>query len=221
MTESGNPPPVFGGIFLCKAAELRGTIAEKLTGAKRPPYFAPRHDEACSLLVVLGVAPGLQRLAYCAVTYGDQGTLPEAGIRQLLKVIRMNGAASPLEFQKKFVPHAKILDVVLERALPVVVAVGPPASSSEPLLQVETARFCLRLLVQELARQGLPVRHFEWRTKDELVEELGLAGWNQVLLGRLKNASRIKKPALQLAAATALAGGSAFFAEKKAASAAT
>ena len=146
--------------------------------------------------------------------YGDEGVLPTAGLRELLKGIRMNGARLPLDFQRKFSAHAKILDVVLERATPVVIAVGPPALASEPVLQVETARFCLRAIAGELARQGLPVRHFEWRTKDELVEVLGLADWNQVLLGRLQNSKGIKKPAVQVAAATALAGGSLYRAEK-------
>lgn len=163
---------------------------------------------------MLGIAPGVQNLAYCVVSYGDEGKLPTAGLRQLLKGIRMKGAKSPLEFQRKFSAHAKILDVVFERSLPVIVAVGPPALASEPMLQVETARLCIKVLAHELARRGLPIRHFEWRTKDELVNVLGLAGWNQVLFGRLQNASLIKKPAVQVAAATALAGGSSYLSEK-------
>lgn len=175
-----------------------------------------RHHEACSILIVLGIAPGLQNLGYCIVSYKDDGSLPKARYRELLKGIWMRGATAPAELQKKAKAHRMVLDIVLERWQPVLIAVGPPALPKEPAIQVDAARFVLRVFFSELIGAGLPMRYIEWQTKEEIAAVLGLDEWRRVLPGRLLNAQGIKKPALQVAAATALAGGSVLLAEKQA-----
>lgn len=172
-----------------------------------------RDDEA-SRVIVLGIAPGVVNLAYCVLHYKEGiGWLPMARAAELLKGIRLNGATLPTDFVRKAQQHAKILRVVLERFPPVLIAVGPPARPKEPELRIEAARLVLRLLVSELNQMGVPLRHMEWRTKEEIATVLGLDKWRSVLDGRIGNQGRLKKPAVRLAAATALAGGTQLLAE--------
>lgn len=183
-------------------------------------------------MIVLGIAPGLQNLGYCVVSCDANRELPHALYWELLKGIWMRGATAPAELQKKAKAHRLVLDIVLERWQPMLIAVGPPALTKEPKLQVEATRFVLRLLLTELIGAGLPVRYIEWQTKQEIADVLGIAEWRQVLAGRLTTAEHtaapeddpedlppspreLKKPALQIAAATALAGLAVLQAEKK------
>lgn len=167
-------------------------------------------------MIVLGIAPGVRNLAYCVLHYKEgEGWLPTAQLAELLKGIRLNGATLPNDLRRKVGHHVKILGVVLERFPATLIAVGPPAIPSEPEFHTEAARFVLRLLVTELGQQGLPLRHVEWRTKPELAAALGIDKWRSVLDGRIANGARLRKPAVRVAAATALAGGLLLHAENR------
>lgn len=167
---------------------------------------------------MVGIAPGVRNLAYCVLNYNGEGLprIPGFGA-DLLKGIRLNGALTLGDLQRKANVHVKVLSVVFERFPPVVVAVGPQAVPRENELQVQAARFVLHLLVAGLAERGMRVQHAEWRTKEELLAALGGTRWSNVLngriaqpadeQGRLKLERRLGKPAVRLAAAAALAGG--------------
>jgi hypothetical protein len=170
-------------------------------------------------VIVVGIAPGVRNLAYCVLHYRD-GELPRVpGFgADLLKGIRLNGATSFLDLQRKASVHVKILSVVLERFPPVVLAVGPQAVPRESELQVEAARLVLKLLVAGLADRGMRIEVMDWDSKEELLEELGASRWSSVLGGRIaqpdearareKLERRLRKPAVRIAAAAALAAGS-------------
>lgn len=159
-------------------------------------------------MIVLGIAPGVRNLAYCVLHYKEgEGWLPTVRLAELLKGIRLHGATLPTDLRRKAGHHAKILSVVLERFPPVLIAVGPAAIPTEPEFHTEAARFVLRMVVGELAQAGMPVRHLEWRTKPELAHALGIDKWRNILDGRIANEAKLRKPAVRVAAAAALAGG--------------
>ena len=160
-------------------------------------------------MIVLGIAPGGRNLAYCVLHYKEgEGWLPTVRLAELLKGIRLHGASMATDLQRKAGHHVKILTVVLERFPPTLIAVGPPALSTEPEFHTEAARFVLKMLITKLSHAGLPLRHMEWRTKTELAHALGIDKWRSVLDGRIADPTgRVKKPAVQIAAAAALAGG--------------
>lgn len=169
-------------------------------------------------MIVIGVAPGVRNLAYCVLSYNGEGLPRVPGFgADLLKGIRLNAASTFSDLQRKANVHLKVLSVVFERFPPVVIAVGPQAVPRENELQVQAARLVLHLLVAGLADRGAKIQHAEWRTKPELLAALGATKWSTVLDGRIaeppeptsraKLERRLAKPAVRIAAATALAGG--------------
>ena len=137
----------------------------------------------------------------------------------LLKGIRMNGATVLGDLQRKATAHVRVLDVIFQRFPPVVIGVGPPARPNEPELHTEAARFVLRLAVAALAEQNMRIQQFDdWRTKDDLLDELHVKQWSKVLRGRIENLDakrQLGKPGVQIAAATALAASARYMRNHK------
>lgn len=177
-------------------------------------------------MIVLGIAPGVRQLAYCVLHYSDPGELPRVPDfgADLLKGIRTHGTKTLFDLQKKARIHVKILDVILERFPPLIIAVGPAAISTEPELHVEAARLVLRLAVAGMREQGFRIELAEWRTKAEVTDALDADKWSTILDGRIENTAwtpidkaarkraerltqRLRKPAVCIAAASALAAG--------------
>lgn len=154
-------------------------------------------------VVVLGVAPGIKRLAYVVLL--ARGEHPRMLDHDVVRGARTQAATPESELRRKAGIPLKILEVVIERAPPVVIAVGPPGFESEPTLHIQMCRVALRLLVAAMNEQGFRIQYREWPTREELAAELG----SRSLRGATKKIDGIAlirgKP-LELAAASALAG---------------
>lgn len=100
-------------------------------------------------MIVLGVSPGLKALAYSVIRAGSP---PCAIDHDVLLGGRIKGSLADLP--KKAHVHALVLDVVLERDPPQVIALGPPCNLKEAPEYVQAA---IAMLKQMASRAGVPV----------------------------------------------------------------
>lgn len=98
-------------------------------------------------MVVLGIAPGVQTLAYSVLAFdgGAQGYPIDSDV---LHAGRGTVTLNPLLLAKRCRAHHLILGVVLERNPPAVLAVGPPVSPREPGVAAEAVYLMLRALAE-------------------------------------------------------------------------
>lgn len=98
-------------------------------------------------MIVLGIAPGIQTLAYSVLAY-DGGTKGYPVDCDVLHAGRGAVSLNPWVLAKRARAHHLILGVVLERNPPAVVAVGPKVSSKEPVECADAIRVMVRALAQ-------------------------------------------------------------------------
>ena len=156
-------------------------------------------------VVVLGVAPGIRHLAYVVLAVGG-GPKHRTLDHDVLKGARATPETPSAEVRKKAGIALKILEVVIERAPPAILVIGPPASSKEPALHVDACRILLRLLAHALTEHGLKVRVFEQATQADLLETLGTSSLKRIVAQKIDGFGAVRAKPLQLAAASALAG---------------
>lgn len=96
---------------------------------------------------VIGVSPGLSAVGYCVLDVDPQGmahcldfeVLTGNRAAQLERAGIDIALATAAQLVSRFQIHSKILNVVLERYYPCVIAVGPAALSREPPAFIEAA----------------------------------------------------------------------------------
>lgn len=128
-------------------------------------------------MIVLGVSPGIKKLAYCVIEPVGDPADPEW---ELLDLDRLKGAkvaATALaafgasELVKKFKVHDLILSTIWERYTPEVMVVGPPADPAESERLVSAARRALRSMA---ASYGM--EYIEIKTLEELADCIECGG---------------------------------------------
>lgn len=129
--------------------------------------FDPRRN---GWFVVLGIAPGLSAVGYCVLDIDAQGLAHcldydvWSGNRtaQLDRANANLSTATIAQLIRRFHCHALLVDVLFERHYPLVLSIGPPATSKEPDKHVRAASKALK----DMARPfGIRVHTF---TKDQL-----------------------------------------------------
>lgn len=103
-------------------------------------------------MIALGIAPGLKALAY-SVIRADSPPCPVD--HDVLLGGRIKGSLADLP--KKAHVHALVLEVVLERDPPDVIAIGPACNVKEPLEHVQAAIAMLSQLADRVGVQILLV----------------------------------------------------------------
>lgn len=94
-------------------------------------------------MIVFAVAPGVKHLGYVVLEYNGNGVCRPLDSDILSGKRAVQGKLNAGMLRKKFNPHQLIITTVWERYFPVVLALGPPADSSEPALNGEIARVVL------------------------------------------------------------------------------
>jgi len=118
-------------------------------------------------VIVFGVCPGLSAVAYSVLLCEGSGlALPLDN--DVLHAGRGVVPRTAAEIAKRWRAHTLILDVVFERNPPALLAVGPPADSSEPAEHVFAAR---------LAAKGIAtLLRIPWRDYASMPDLLGALG---------------------------------------------
>lgn len=117
-------------------------------------------------MLVLGVAPGLDALAYSVVWWQDGG--------QVVTVDADVLRCRPLSLESKLNPnkrarvHQLLISVVTERFPPTQIVIGPQLDPREPELHVQATLMMLRAVA---AAASVPVARIE--SEGELFERLG------------------------------------------------
>lgn len=101
-------------------------------------------------MIVLGIAPGIASLAYSVVAYEDDSRVGDSLDADVLKAGRSISVASALEAAKRCRAHHLILDVVCDRYVPAMVAIGPPADPGEHGDSIAAVRLLLIALAAAL-----------------------------------------------------------------------
>lgn len=90
-------------------------------------------------MIAFGVAPGIKSLAYCALEWEGRGAVRVLDQAVMTKSRLVKDNPSPALLQKRFHCHRLILTTVWDRHQPAVLAIGPPADLSEPVLNAQLA----------------------------------------------------------------------------------
>lgn len=100
-------------------------------------------------MIVLGVSPGLRALAYSVMRAGDPP-------RSIDHDVLLGGRVSETtDLAKKAHVHALVLEVVLERDPPQIIALGPPCNAKEPKEHVDAAVAMIRQLAARTSARAL------------------------------------------------------------------
>lgn len=112
--------------------------------------FDPRRNP---WFVVLGIAPGLTAVGYCVLQVDensgivhclDYDVLMGNRAAQLDRANANLATATIAQLVQRFHAHALILSVVFERHYPLVLAIGPAATTKEPDKHIRAARQALK-----------------------------------------------------------------------------
>lgn len=121
-------------------------------------------------MIILGIAPGLGALAYSVLeANGHRELLPLDS--DVLHAGRRLDAATAWEIAKRCRAHHLLLDVILRRHPPAILALGPRLDRREPDEHVAA----VRLLIHALGT-GLNVPLYDYAERSDLLEALGANG---------------------------------------------
>lgn len=121
-------------------------------------------------MIILGIAPGLGALAYSVLESVD-GQAPEPLDSDVLHAGRRLDGATALEIARRCRAHHLLLDVILRRHPPAIVATGPQLDKKEAPEQVAA----VRLLIVGVA-SAMNVPHYDYSNRDTLLHALGANG---------------------------------------------
>lgn len=129
--------------------------------------FSSSVDEAAPALS-LGITPGLSSVGYCFLAFEPAGRIltvdwdvligTRPSQRKKLGIPEPTPQSSPSELMKRFRVHGYLLEVLMERHTPVVVAIGPPSRSREPAVFWQAAAAGIEILGDTL---GVPVHRID------------------------------------------------------------
>lgn len=112
----------------------------------------------------LGITPGLSSVGYCFLAFEPTGRITAVDFdvligtrpsqRRKLGIPDPTPLSSLTELMERFRVHSYLLEILMERFTPIVVAVGPPARSREPAVFSQAASGAIQLLGSAL---GIPV----------------------------------------------------------------
>lgn len=94
-------------------------------------------------MIALGIAPGLQALAYSVLSYPSGAKQAELLDADTLRAGRAISPAASLDLMRRFRAHSLILDVVLDRHPPAIIVLGPPANPHEAPEAIGVVRLAL------------------------------------------------------------------------------
>ena len=107
-------------------------------------------------MLVLGIAPGLDALAYSVVWWKDDGDVIAVDTDILrCRPLSLEGKRNP---EKRSRVHMLVLSVVAERFPPTQICIGPVIDPREPELHVQAALLMIRAVA---AAGGVPVIRIE------------------------------------------------------------
>lgn len=157
-------------------------------------------------MIVVGIAPGLQHLAYCVLMFPNAGERAMRGAPVDLDILKTRRGSDD-EWHKKALVHTRTLGVVFERASPAVIAIGPQLKPKEPPTQIEIVRLVLRAFATGPCAEWISA-YYEWRTPDELGAVLAVPGnkARTVLPAYIDQQAVLGSVPTQQAAAIAVAG---------------
>lgn len=160
-------------------------------------------------MIVVGIAPGLRHLAYCVLAFPNTGS-DRRGTKvdsDILRVGRGEVGSTEEIWRRKAGVHLGLIEIVIERAAPAIVAVGPALDPRESVLHVEFVRMVLRGLIHGTCGQWVS-RYHEWRSPSDLALALDLpmSQVRQSLQLHLESPNGLRSRPVQRAATIAIAG---------------
>lgn len=155
---------------------------------------------------MLGIAPGVQALAYSVLAYRPGVTRAELLDADVLRAGRKLTVQDAIDVARRCRAHQLILDVVLKRHPPALIVLGPQANPREDIDHVAVVRYALQVIGQTV---GVPVTDLPG--SPELYAALGVdnpRGVSQQIRNAIEGPQAVPrdKRAL-LAVAAAVAGG--------------
>lgn len=97
-------------------------------------------------MIALGIVPGLASMGYCVVDV----SLPIVNPLDCDVLLGSKLKNSTATLLKKAAVHRLVLDIVLERTPPAILALGPPLNTKEPPEHIEAVRYMLRMVARTI-----------------------------------------------------------------------
>jgi len=173
----------------------------------------PRHRYLAypSAVIVLGVAPGLEKLAYAVLSFRRGLTVADPIDCDVVHSTGHSETAPTWRVSRSARVHHLIMGTVFDRDPPAVLALGPPLDPEEPSRSVDSVRTVMLALAM-----GLRARVVQFETEEDVRLALrahygedvtvGVRGLRKAVRYALASELPTKNRRILLAAASALAG---------------